>query len=662
LRAIAVYLVVAFHAGSSVFAGGFVGVDVFFVLSGYLVTQLLLRDIAVGGAVRLGRFYARRFRRLLPAAFVALVATAAVYTVIASPLELSGVTGSFRAAFLYSTNWYFIGHSTSYFGAAGATNPVLHFWSLAVEEQFYLVWPLLLGGLFAGTRRFGVGQRRVVRIMVAIAMLASVVRALSLRTSNPEWAYYGSDARAYQLLAGASLALIPSLTVAKRFGRVLRAATVACLVVLLVIATSWIHLDAIERGVAVAAIALTLIAAIEVVDGGVVKRMLSMKSVVYLGKISYGTYLWHWIVILVLLKNFHLGTNATIATACVVATAMASLSFQVLEHPVRASQFLDRYRFGVIATGLGVSVLSALLVIPAILDRPLAAPTVQATTIGFTPVPANLDARSVMRDVNNSPWPHCLGRPVEKCTVVRGSGRSIFLLGDSHAWMLLPAFEAIARREHLTLSAMVNGYCPWERDLYAAAENIPAAVIRDCKAMKNDVYRRVIPALHPDVIVLIHQPYDDPTLPAVLAGPDGRVQATGQRGFYDLLESTARASLDALQAPGRAIVIIESLPTTAKNYDALGCIAKAKVLEQCRFVTSSGPTRLELFYRQMAKERQRLWSANFDTLECPFLPICDPVINHQIVRFDHGHITPGFARTLAPEIDSYLREIGVIPH
>src|SRR6476659_562605 len=111
LRAVAVYLVVLFHAGSDRFSGGYVGVDVFFVLSGFLVTQLLLRDVAARGSIRLGRFYSRRFRRLLPAAFVTLIVTAIVYTAISTPGEVADAVGSFKAAFLYVANWYFIHHS-----------------------------------------------------------------------------------------------------------------------------------------------------------------------------------------------------------------------------------------------------------------------------------------------------------------------------------------------------------------------------------------------------------------------------------------------------------------------------------------------------------------------------------------------------------------------
>src|SRR6185295_15874446 len=105
------------------------------------------------GRIRFGRFYARRFRRLLPAAFVTLIVTAIVFTAISSPVEVVRAVGSFKAAFLYSANWYFIHQASGYFGADISTNPVLHFWSLAVEEQFYLFWPLLLAGVFAVTRR-----------------------------------------------------------------------------------------------------------------------------------------------------------------------------------------------------------------------------------------------------------------------------------------------------------------------------------------------------------------------------------------------------------------------------------------------------------------------------------------------------------------------------
>src|SRR5205085_8502754 len=133
LRAVAVYLVVAFHSGLSQITGGYIGVDIFFVLSGFLVTRILVRDLASVGRVQWRRFYARRVRRILPAAVVALVATALVYATVASPSDMLGALGGFRAAFFYVGNWYFIRQSTNYFAADVNTSPVLHFWSLAVE-------------------------------------------------------------------------------------------------------------------------------------------------------------------------------------------------------------------------------------------------------------------------------------------------------------------------------------------------------------------------------------------------------------------------------------------------------------------------------------------------------------------------------------------------
>src|SRR5207248_9287868 len=180
----AVYMVVLFHAGSNWFSGGFTGVDVFFVLSGYLVTQVLLRDIAGDGSIRFGRFYARRYRRLLPASFVALLVTATVYAAIASPADALSSVAGFKSAFLYVSNWFFIHRSTAYFGGDITKNPVLQFWSLAVEEQFYLLWPLTLGALVVATRRRGARQLEVIRIVVAVGALASLVWALWLRTAN----------------------------------------------------------------------------------------------------------------------------------------------------------------------------------------------------------------------------------------------------------------------------------------------------------------------------------------------------------------------------------------------------------------------------------------------------------------------------------------------
>jgi peptidoglycan/LPS O-acetylase OafA/YrhL len=657
LRAVAVYLVVLFHAGSSWFPGGYVGVDVFFVLSGYLVTQLLLRDIVGNGKIRLGRFYSRRFRRLLPAAFVVLIVTAAVYTAIASPAEQIDALGAFKAAFLYSTNWYFVHQATAYFGANIVTNPVLHFWSLAVEEQFYLVWPLALTGAFVATRRMErAKQLRVIAGVVGVAALASALYALSLKSSNPNRAYYGTDTRAYELLAGALIALVPSIIEwAKRNRSAMHAATVASIGLLGVIASSWIDLDAIERGIAVTITTVVLIVALEVADGGVVKRLLSTRSMTYLGKVSYGTYLWHWLVILVVVKAFQPSTLSTVGITFLVATALASFSFQMIEHPIRASKRLDRYRGPVIALGLTVTVVSALVFVPAILDKPHsgAVGVASAATTGVAPVPAGLDWQAVKREDRTAPT--CLHKSLAKCTLVHGTGKTVMLVGDSHAQMLIAPFSEIAKAENWTLVVMVWDACPWQAGLWRFSQ----IDRKSCLRFKTDLRTRVIPLVKPDVIVLIHAPMDKEGLKGQhLGGPNGPL-ATGSPAAEQAIETATDKTVALLDNGKRDIVIIEPIPQGPQGYDPLGCLSTAKYLDQCRFVVDTGPSPTELHYRELARTNNHVFDLNIDKLACPYLPICDPMVNGKIVWYDLSHLSIAYTWTLADPIRSLLSADGI---
>ena len=665
LRAVAVYLVVLFHAGSGRFSGGYIGVDVFFVLSGFLVTQLLLRDLGRTGKIRYGRFYSRRFRRLLPAAFVALIVTAVVYTAIASPAEVVDAVGSFKAAFLYVTNWYFIHQATGYFGADLTTNPVLQFWSLAIEEQFYLLWPLTLGGLFWATRRMNHPRRiRTIQIAVAVAAVASALWALSLRHGNPNRAYYGTDARAYELLAGALLALVPTIiNTARQHRRAIRTAAIAALAALIFLATNWTNFDAIVRGIAVTLTTAILLIALEAADGGIIHRLLSHDRLVYLGKVSYGTYLWHWIVIIVIASSFHLSTLSTIAITAAVATALASLSYELLERPIRLSALLDKHRLAVIATGLALSIISALIFIPKLVDPANATTPTLGTpntinTAGYTPIPPNLDWRTANKGANEGPFPNCFGKPVEQCTVVHGTGKHLLLSGDSHAAMLVPTFTAIAQQEHLTLSIDVRGACPWQRNLYVHPLGNAIGTKKPCQAHRDDLYTRVIPALHPDVIIAMNLAYESPTLgQEPFLGPDGKALGPGPQ-LQQLVSTTSAASLSDLAAPGRKILLIEPIPIAPT--DPVECLSKAKVLEQCAYATSAAPDLVELLYRRFAKQEAGVVSVDLDKVVCPFFPICDPVVNDQIVKSDRTHVTDSFAKSIAPTIDAYLQEIGVL--
>ena len=653
LRAVAVYLVVLFHAQIDQFAGGYVGVDVFFVLSGFLVTQLLLRDVSARGSIRVGYFYSRRFRRLLPAAFVTLIVTAIVYTAIASSLEVSDAVGSFKAAFLYVTNWYFIDQARGYFGADISANPVLHFWSLAVEEQFYLLWPLTVGALFAATRRLDPRRRiRTIQTVVAIGAVASALYALSLRTSDLDRAYYGTDTRAYELLAGALLALVPGLFArASQYRRAIRIATTVGVAALLVIASSLVHLDAIERGIAVTIVTCVILIAIEAADGGAVKRVLSSSAFVYLGKISYGTYLWHWIVILVVVRTFSPSPFATFAIACLVATALASLSFEMLERPVRTSRRLDRHRHAVIAGGLAISVLSAFVLIPKLVDPAKAASSIPgvAGQEGLTPIPKNLDVAKARGLIEVQ---HCVDAPVSDCTLVPGPGKNMLLIGDSHARAMAPLFRAIARRENLHLSVSMRPGCPWQRGIYSTFE------FDLCRQWQDDLYRRVIPSLNPDVIVIVNLAFGNRgRYPAFLDADKEHI------GFGPIATAT-KASVAELRTGRRDLVIVDPIPLPTQpgpDFNPLLCLGRSTTIEQCRYRTRRTLSDLEILYRLIANQDPKVHSLDLDKAVCPLLPICDPIVNGTIVKWDSSHLTIRYAQSLAPQVDMYLKSTGILP-
>ena len=391
------------------------------------------------------------------------------------------------------------------------------------------------------------------------------------------------------------------------------------------------------------------------------KRILSTPTAVYLGKISYGTYLWHWLVIVVLVRTFHTSVLSTIGITALIATGLASLSFAVLEHPIRTSGLLDRHRRTVITAGLTVSALSALALIPAIVNpASAAAPAARSSaTVGFTPVPATPSWRDAKKGVYF--LINCFNRPASKCTIVHGTGPSILLMGDSHAWMLIPTFVAIARAENLTLSVSVKGVCPWQQDLYVH----PTGDIGSkgpCKAEKDDLYNRVIPALHPDVIVTMNLGYEDPALGLEgFLGPDGKVMTPGTAAYTNWIDTTTTRSLAKLRVDAKRVALIEPIPMAPAAFDPLACLSQAKVLEACRYVARATPDPLELFYRSLAKTDHDVFDLDIDREVCPYLPICDPIVNDQIVKWDRTHLTAKFATSIAPDVDAYLKRSGVLP-
>jgi peptidoglycan/LPS O-acetylase OafA/YrhL len=298
LRAIAVSLVLLYHAAVPGFGGGYVGVDVFFVLSGFLITGLLLREIETTGRISLPAFYARRLRRLLPAVALLILVTVVASVAVLSPLRAGDVAADGVAASLYASNVRFALQATDYLQSELAPSPLLDLWSLGVEEQFYLFWPalLLLVATFRSHGAAGSPNRvRRVGALAVVVVVSSFALSLWLTTASAPWAFFSLPSRAWELGIGALLAVG-----AARLATVPRPAAVGVgWLGLLLIGAAGVLIDTSTPFPGMAALLPTIgtaLAMLPGMSGNAIgpARYLGWGPARFLGRISYSLYLWHW--------------------------------------------------------------------------------------------------------------------------------------------------------------------------------------------------------------------------------------------------------------------------------------------------------------------------------------------------------------------------------
>ena len=445
-------------------------------------------------------------------------------------------------------------------------------------------------------------------------------------------------------MAGALLALTPGIIrrLARRAGFADALAAIGVLA-LVVIASSWWGTDPVIRGAATAVVSLSVIVGVEAAAQGRVARGLGLAPVVHLGRISYGTYLWHWPVIVILREVHPMSARSLFLVACLVATGIAALSFELLERPVRTWRPLDRHPLPVAFSGIATGLVAALVLVPALPDdgpRRVAPVTDSALTAHLTPVPADLDLGAIYL-ANTTEVTECVGQRVDVCTVHRGRGVHIMILGDSTMHALSPAFIEMAERHDLTLSLGTRPGCPWPADHYVLTPAIRAS----CKTLKEDLYARVIPALHPDVIFTM----DSSNGPGRDVGrePDGPMEASYREAVL--------ASVPRLAADAGAVVLIDPLPK-----DFVGnpreCLATARFVEQCRFRAFPGRTWMELLDREVAAATPGVRVLDIDDLACPMLPVCDAMVGGRVAWWDGQHLAHAYV--VARSEDLYRRLVG----
>lgn len=540
IRTIAVLLVVAFHVGVPGLSGGYLGVDVFFVLSGFLITTLLIKELSRTGRIDLGRFWARRALRLMPAALLVILAVVLWALFVAEPYRRPGIGADALWSLLYVANWRFVS-SSSYFADDGTDSPLLHVWSLAVEEQFYVAWPLLLTvvGVLVWRRATGAPstdsaarietdrrRRAVIATAVgAVALTLAVASAVWLWTlydpSAPDRAYMGTDTKIFEPLIGALAAAIMTRRAVQRW-------VVAHHVALIAAGLAGIAVGVVTLGgpsplyFAGGAVAFSICCAVLVAAataGGnseLVARTLGLAPVAYLGRISYGIYLWHWPLAVWLLTDPSRFEPARAVAAVAFTIVLASLSYHLVEVPIRTGSLGRLEPARLLPAGAGV----------------LAAAVAFSTLLGGTTVS------------RLNPWASSVAEAAEQNAVV--------VVGDSVMSRLVPSLAAEGTTRGMTVLSAARGGCP---ALTVPAVDAEGTLLAKgaCTEAVRSVQDEAIAQADPG-IVLWWSRYEL----ADRRSDDGRILVAGTPEFWDAQRVSLRADVDRLTTHGARLVIVET--------------------------------------------------------------------------------------------------------
>ncbi|MDA2894195.1 acyltransferase family protein [Mycolicibacterium sp. BiH015] len=551
VRAIAVALVLADHGGIPGLSGGFLGVDVFFVLSGFLITSLLLDEIGRTGRIGLKGFWIRRARRLLPALIVMVLAVVALRELF-SEESTATLRDDAVAAFFWMSNWMFVANQTDYFAQGAPPSPLQHTWSLAVEEQYYVLWPVVIAAVIAGLsaiayRRGVTLSRRVVRTAVfclaAVGVVASATATFFLSsTDNLNRVYFGTDTRVQALLVGAAAAALVvrdwrGLTAGLAMFRsrwtrwVAWALPVVGLVVLFMaarIATG--SAEEFRSGllIVVALAAILVIAPVALAQDGPVARLLSVGPLVGLGAISYGVYLWHWPIFLVL-NGERTGTQGwqLFALRCAATVAVAAVSWWLIEQPIREWRpaFVPMLPLAGATAATAAVVTMTVLPVRVLPELPKPGPLIDTAALVGPEVPV---------EVTQAPRPRTPG------------DLRVAVFGDSIAWTImryLPETPGLDFADFTTIGCGIARGGPYE---YVGQELQQKP---ECDAWPARWAQR-IGHERPDVVLLTVGRWE-----VVDRMSEGQWTHIGEPGYDAYLRGELNRALDILGSTGARIVV-----------------------------------------------------------------------------------------------------------
>ncbi|HWD55008.1 MAG TPA: acyltransferase family protein [Acidimicrobiales bacterium] len=696
LRAVAILAVVAFHAGLPV-PGGFVGVDVFFVISGYLITQLLWEELsAEGGRLSFASFYARRARRLLPSAVLVIVVTVVVSVAVLGPLEAKAVAKDGVACALYVGNYRFAFQATNYLNAHGPVSPLQNYWSLGVEEQFYLLWPaLLLGASLIGRRARGRHRRSAAdRTRPAVLGTLAVVGALSfwmcvsLTRSNEPWAFFSLPTRAWELAVGGLLALgAPYL---RRIpGWVLGAigwAGLGAVAWSLVAFGAQTPFPGWAALVPVVGTGAALVAGTRPLRAGPA-RLLGLAPLQPLGAVSYTWYLWHWpaLVLAPYVVGHRLGLAQNVAV-CVLSLALASLTTLLLEQPVRRSLWLSARAARSLVAGGALSLLGALAAVAVVAavpppvgsghatasrlrtnhvtvqGSPTTVPSAVATadsldtqvkrlvyeSLANPQVPASLTP-SLADAAADSAVPFddgCLDgftdASVHPCVFGETSAsRSIVLFGDSHALMWFPAINNLAIQQHDDLVVMGKATCPpLEIPIFSPDLGRPYT---ECDAWRAAELQRM-KTLRPAVVILgFSREYGIDNDHVVVDSP------AWLAGLSEMITTIEQDTGAQVVVMGDDPYPQQSVPDCLSQH--LADTAACAIPRHYPYYNPSG-----IPQEQAVAAAAGAGYVDTDPWFC-VASTCTPILGNMLVYRDDNHITATYANWLTPVIGAHLEAL-----
>jgi peptidoglycan/LPS O-acetylase OafA/YrhL len=599
---VAILLVVFYHLGVPGFAGGYTGVDLFFVLSGYLITGLLLKEIETTGHLRLMNFYARRARRLLPAAALVLSLTCFATYWLLSPVEQMQLPKSALATAAYVSNVYFARTATVYLPRVTENNPFLHTWSLAVEEQFYLAWPLFLLALRRGRRGLWIGM--------AATFVSTLALSVWLTKFRQPWAFFLSPPRGWEFAAGGMCALMTRET---RFAQPLRWAGLAAVVLA---AAMFTGMTAFPGVAAVLPVAGTVM----ILQGGDAShglgRFLSTPPLRLIGRLSYSWYLWHW-PLLILATSIHGALSVIARSECLlISLALAFVTYHTVENPIRRSRWLALRpaRSLAMALCLAVSGAGVALFWWVMIRQVLVSPPQLRLARAATDRPEVYDVGCFAGFYPTTP---------NKC--VFGSGKTVVLFGDSHAAQWFPALRELKGWRVMTF---LKGACAAPDVSYYYATL--GRQYTECEEWRSKTLE-VIAASHPDAIVMASSSSYVP----------GLVNAQEWKA------GTER-TLTRLSDLGARVYLMRDTP--AARFPVPTCLSRALwtdlgLRRSCGFELSENQ-RPNL--QPMEKEAAAISGARYldlTDLICPEAH-CAPEAEGEVIYDNSSYLTPAFVRKL----------------